>query len=224
MPRLFSAHGLLGLCLAMSACAAHTPATDESTRPDQRSAPEPRPVAEQPVEQRMGGIVYGVDHAFEVVAPAGWVLDNKSGQPQNLHAVFYPDGGSWSQSLTIMYANVAKKGPGQETVELVMAVDDKRFNDRNPGIEILELEAITTTAGKRARIKTFAKKPGLPTEAVAYLDEKKVVVFLVLSSRDPESFSAALPAFDELVTAYRLFTKDVKIKVKDGLEPARDTP
>jgi hypothetical protein len=54
-----------------------------------------------------GGIVYGPKAAFDIAAPEGWVLDNKSGVKQGLPCVLYPKGSSWADAKTIMYAKIA---------------------------------------------------------------------------------------------------------------------
>ena len=58
-------------------------------------------------ENYRGGIVYGPKAAFNISAPKGWVLDNKSGVEQGQPCVLYPKGSSWSDAKTIMYAKIA---------------------------------------------------------------------------------------------------------------------
>src|ERR1051325_6957601 len=54
-----------------------------------------------------GGIVYGPKAAFNIKAPAGWVLDNNAGAGQGLPCVLYPRGSAWADASTIMYAKIA---------------------------------------------------------------------------------------------------------------------
>src|SRR4030095_407855 len=58
-------------------------------------------------ESFRGGIVYGPKATFDIAAPDGWVLDNKSGVEQGLPCVLYPKGSSWADAKTIMYAKIA---------------------------------------------------------------------------------------------------------------------
>src|ERR1700704_3482816 len=55
----------------------------------------------------VGGIVYGPKAAFNISAPAGWVLDNRVGAEQGLPCVLYPKDSSWSDAKTILYAKIA---------------------------------------------------------------------------------------------------------------------
>src|SRR5438477_11705595 len=58
-------------------------------------------------ENYRGGIVYGPKAAFNISAPKGWVLDNKSGVEQGQPCVRYPKGSSRSDAKTLMYAKIA---------------------------------------------------------------------------------------------------------------------
>ena len=49
------------------------------------------------------GMLFGADHAFAVTASSGWVLDNHSGASRGVLMIFYPKGGTWSESPVIIY-------------------------------------------------------------------------------------------------------------------------
>ena len=155
------------------------------------------------------GIVYGKDHAFSITAPTGWVLDNQSGVNQGLHAVFYHKGGSWDKSESVMYVNTAHKDiEGNETVEKLISYDVSQFKKNSPSIEIEDSPIIVTFDNKEVIVKKFFDDKNY--EAVGYLDEKKVVVILVLTSRDKQDFEESLSAFEELVKSYYLISEDVE--------------
>jgi hypothetical protein len=50
------------------------------------------------------------------------------------------------------------------------------------------------------------------SEAIAYLDEAKVVIMLVLSARSKKEFEAELPAFNGLVSSYLFLGDKVTIQ------------
>ena len=156
------------------------------------------------------GLVYGSDHAFFLTAPHGWVLDNSSGVPDGLYAVFYPRGGSWRESEAVMYANTSSKSTeGNETVDKVMAYDMQQFKTEHPGIEITDSETLLTKDGKKAFVRIFDYSQH---EAVAYIDEETIVSMIVLSARTEEAFQSAFPAFKELVASYSFVAKEVNIE------------
>lgn len=157
------------------------------------------------------GIVYGKDHAFSITAPKGWVLDNQSGVNQGLHAVFYPKEGSWDKLVSVMYVNTTHKDvEGNETIEKLISHDVSQFKKNSPSIEIEDSPSIVTFDNKEVIIKKFFDDKNY--EAVGYLDEKKIIVILVLTSRDEQDFEESLSAFEELVKSYYLISEDVEIK------------
>lgn len=159
------------------------------------------------------GIVYGRDHAFAVKAPTGWVLDNSSGREQGLHAVFYPKDETWASAKTVMYANAASKSvPGQRTIEELMAYDLEQFRRRAPNVSVTPSTAIKTGDDRTAVVRKFEGDQYGNFEAVAYIDEKTVVVLLVLSARTKDGLEKAYPAFEELVRSYQFMTADVRIE------------
>ena len=139
-----------------------------------------------------GGIVYGVDHVFTLRAPAGWVLDNSSGVAQGLHAVFYPKGGSWEKSRVVMYANtVHKEKPVAKSMRQLIADDVAEFAAHTKGIQITDEAAVETHKKKAAVVKRFVAADRNVFEMVAYIEETKVVVMLVISARSQPELDAA---------------------------------
>ena len=162
-----------------------------------------------------GGIVYGDEHSFLIEAPTGWVLDNRTGVSQGLHAVFYPKGSSWSKAPAVMYATtVNKKKEAVTTPQQLIAIDLAKFKKTNPKIVMTEGRPLKTEDGKTALVRLFKGDQWGNIEGVAYIDEKAVVAILVLSSRNQAAFQEALPAFEKLVASYRFFTDDVRMPKK----------
>jgi len=157
------------------------------------------------------GIVYGEQHAFMILAPVGWILDNESAADQGIHAVFYPKGSSWSKAPAVMYANAVRKREGTANVQEFINYDLAKFKKRNPKIVMTVGRALKTEDGKTAQVRLFQGDRWGNQEAVAYIDEPAVMVILVLSARSQEAFQKSLPAFERLVASYRFFTDDVKL-------------
>jgi hypothetical protein len=153
------------------------------------------------------GIVYGKDHAFIISAPKGWILDNSSGVSQGLYAVFYPIGGSWEKSQTVMYVNTASRTVnGNETINKLIEFDIKRFKSNYSDVKIGNLPSVVTKDNKNSIIVTFEYKQ---YEAVAYIEEEAITVLLVLSTDTKEQFQSTIPAFRDLISSYQFLTKDV---------------
>lgn len=165
------------------------------------------------VKESNAGIVYGKNHAFIIKAPEGWILDNSSGVNQGLHAVFYPKGGSWKYSPTVMYANTASKDvKGNETLEQLMSFDSTQFKAHSETITIEDVSSFYTDKNKEVKIRYFIDKSIPFYEATAYIDEEKIVALLVLSSRDEKEFNNSNSKFIELIKSYMLISDTTIIK------------
>jgi len=172
--------------------------------------------AQQDSNQRAtanSGIVFGRDHVFVLTAPKGWVFDSKSGVSQGSNAVFYPEGSSWKSGRVVMYASVYhKRNATEETLETVIAGDVAEFKKKSEKLKVVEAASLPTRKDKTAVVRYFDGDTFGNSEAIAYLDEGKVVVMLVLTARTKKEFEGALPAFNELVGSYLFLGDKVTIQ------------
>ena len=149
------------------------------------------------------GIVYGADHAFSLKAPKGWMLDNESGVNQGVHAVFYPKGSSWKDSVVVAYARARAK-----TDKIVTADDAAKFvvedfhANGSPNYQGKRIKTIKCDSGNEAVIYYFSGDQWGNSEAVAYYVETRTINFVTLTSRDRDAFENALPAFEQLAASY----------------------
>jgi hypothetical protein len=164
-------------------------------------------------EEWNSGIVYGPNHAFFISAPKDWVLDNESGIPDGLHAVFYPVGSSWKKSDIVMYANgFSKPENGDRSLKGFIEADVANFKEKNPEIRIESGKELITVDGKKATVLLFTGDKWGNHESVAYIEEEKCIITLVLSTKSDTLFKKSQTAFDDLVKSYRFFTDKVEIK------------
>lgn len=210
MPRTISLIALLLLAFAPVV------AQKTATPPQKPEAKKEAPTTQvQMGPNGQTGVVYGPGHAFSLDAPAQWVLDNQSGVDQGLQAVFYPVGKSWTNSPSVMYANVyLKKDQKDENAATVAAKDIADFRKHSRTFKVLDADPLPVgdLAGDKPRtalVKYFSGDDFGNFEAVAYINESKVVVMLVLSARKEEEFKKALPVFAELVRSYHFLTDKV---------------
>lgn len=160
-------------------------------------------------EDANSGIIYGKNHVYTLTAPKGWVLDNKSGVSQGLYAVFYPQNSSWKDGVSVMYANVWEKQNTNQTVKDAIANDIAEFKKNSPDLKVEDAKAIELGKGKTATVRYFSNDTNSNSEAVAYIEEEKVVVLIILTSRTKKDFESSLPAFQELVGSYLFLTNKV---------------
>ena len=158
------------------------------------------------------GMVYGDTHAFFVTAPPGWVLDNRSGLRNNVHAAFYPQGSNWQDSPAIMYANGVGRSSGQ-TLDSFIDDDIQTFRDRSPQIRVEERSPIKTKDGRLAVVRHFSGDQYGNHEAVAYIAEKRAFIVLALSARSQDAYQRSLRSFEELVRNYSFISDHPKDEI-----------
>jgi hypothetical protein len=161
------------------------------------------------------GLLYGKDHALTFCAPDGWTLDNGIMNDQGIYAVFYPTGSSFQdakESGTFMYFNVVGKPP-DSTVEKMMDNDATQVKHDAPGAVVAESDPIKVGV---VSVPILRFSPGAfdRYEAVAYIGEEKVLVMVVISSKNQVLFKKDYPAFVQLVQSYKYLSSNVTIEHK----------
>src|SRR5437763_12469373 len=137
-------------------------------------------------ENYRGGIVYGPKAAFNISAPEGWVLDNKSGVEQRQPCVLYPKGSSWSDAKTIMYAKIASTQFENVNEFVAWAIKGMEEVHGKPKEKIATGK---TADGRDYFINEYpATKTYSQWERVGYIQLPQAVAYIVLTSRDQASY------------------------------------
>jgi hypothetical protein len=149
-------------------------------------------------------ILYGDNHAFGIVPPEGWTVDDSSGINSKIRVVLYPIGEKWDTAPTVMYVNPLHQQAGS-TMSLKQMIDKDvaSFAQKAPKGKVTTRPSLKTSKSQVAEVRWFSPTGGPPLEAVAYVAEDNLVMLLVLSSRDAEGFKRHLPAFESLVASYQ---------------------
>jgi hypothetical protein len=157
-----------------------------------------------------GGIVYGPKAAFNIGAPAGWVLDNQSGADQGLPCVLYPKGESWSDARTVMYAKIASTQ--FEDVGKFVAMSIKEMKDRR-GTPRAKITSGKTRDGHDYFINEYpATKTYSQWERVAYVQLPRAVAYIVLSSRDEASYRKDSGVLQEVLKTFAYLKPEADTK------------
>ena len=154
------------------------------------------------------GILHGPGYAFTLVAPPGWVFDDKSGADDGLPAVFYRDGETWPSAKVVMYAKVSALERGQ-LLDQGIAAAIRRLKRTNPSLEVETAPPIPRVLGGTFQVRVFRGTWGGATEYVAYSAEGAWVVQLVLSGSS-ELISDAYGSYLQLLKTYAFFSDRVQ--------------
>jgi hypothetical protein len=157
------------------------------------------------------GLLYGHNHSYYLTAPLGWVIDNQSGREMGFTAVFYPQGSTWADAETVMYTTyVSFDSTKNETLKDIIRADSTQFLKTSPLLKIKKQAPVNIGKDKKAIIYSYSTDGNY--ETVAYLEEKKGVVMIVLSSEDKNGPINENKAFISLIKSYRFLTDKVNIE------------
>ena len=172
----------------MVAAALTLPAVSQQTKPKQGTSGKNHVV----ILQSEGG-------SFAIEGPKDWIADRKVGRRLGVCCVYYPKG-SWDTAETIMYPNIVTKGPGQTTLQELMDSDLARFRKDNPGMSYVDGDMPFND--RTAKLRYFHGVNQGSSEAVAYIDEEKIIALVVLSSKTEKGLTEALPLLLGVLETY----------------------
>ncbi len=155
------------------------------------------------------GVIYLKDRAMTLTAPKGWVLDDESGRPQGLQAVFYPAGSTWSAADTVMYINNISRTI-QPTLDALIAYDLERQKEMSPTLQVRRTEPIRLPDGSSAPVNQTSGDKWGNFESVAYIDTSADYLAIVLTAKTEAAYKSAQAAFAELVKSYRLLPPEAE--------------
>ncbi len=145
--------------------------------------------------------------SFAIEGPKNWMADRKVGHRLGVCCVYY-EKGSWDTAETILYPNILTKGPGRATLQEVMDSDLAKFSKVNPGMTYVDGDI--PFEGRTAKVRYFHGVNQGSSEAVAYIDEDKIIALVVLSSKTEKGLLKAVPVLAEVLETYRYGVKAVK--------------
>jgi len=150
-------------------------------------------------ESGKNAIIFDNGCAYTVESPEGWILDNSLDVPYP-SVVFYPDRGSWKTSPAVMYTHEETKHCAIQNVQQAIYSDETVFERVNPGVFVKTAETLKTSGGvNSAEVRYYYYTS---YDAVAYIEEARSIVYVILTARDAGAFEDSLPAFEKLIGSY----------------------
>ena len=183
------------MVLVMAGAALTLPAVSQQTKPKQGTSGKNHTA----ILQSEGG-------SFAIEGPKDWVADRRVGRRLGVCCVYYPKG-SWNTAETVIYPNVVSKRPGQTTLQELMDLDLARFRKDNPGMSYVDGDI--PFKGRTAKLRYFHGVNQGSSEAVAYIDEEKIIALVVLSSKTEKGLVEALPLLLGVLETYSYGAKAV---------------
>jgi hypothetical protein len=148
------------------------------------------------------GIVYGPKAAFQITAPAGWVIDNKAGADDGLPCVLYLKGATWQTAEPLMYGKIASTEYDDHEAFAAKAIAEMK--KERGGFKTQRLASGKTKDGQPFFINDYAPTKKYPRhECIAYVQLKGAVAYVVFSADEAKNFSKHSGALGEAVKSIR---------------------
>jgi hypothetical protein len=149
-----------------------------------------------------GVIVYAEGGAFSIEGPKSWIADRDTGKRMGICCVFYPEGSNFDDAETVIYPNIATKGPGQANLKEFMESDLTEFRDHNSGMTYEDAADVSLKNKRVAKLRYFHGVNKGSSEAIAYIDEDKIIAVIVISSKTQKGLDGAMPLFRSMLQTY----------------------
>jgi hypothetical protein len=136
-----------------------------------------------------------------IAPPKGWHQDKTQSYQTGTNA-FAPDGATFVNAETVMYARAIPKSqvPHLKTLDEFIASDVHDFAKQ--GVDAKEATLLNIT-GRSFRSLIFAPKAKGNWERVAYGEEDGFYVLFSISSRSKSGFESSMRTYEDWVSTYR---------------------
>ena len=156
-------------------------------------------------------IVYGPKGAFNIAAPAGWVIDNAAGQNDGLPCVLFRKGQTWEKADPLMYAKIANTS--HEDAEAFAKTAIEEMKKQRGEYAVKRVATGKTKGGESYFINEYSPSENYPRpERVAYVQMPKAVAYIVFSCDGEKALRKHQRALTEVVESLTAMT----VKVDDS--------
>jgi hypothetical protein len=147
-------------------------------------------------------------YTFDV--PAGWEFSFEEEDRLGVPLVFFPKGGSVSDSNTIVYVNETCSTNCSGAFDSIVQTSLERARRDSPDLQVRSAPSIPMTAGGRAEIRVLSgtSDPRRVREALAFIRHDETIVLVVLTTKDVGSWDTDYEAFAAIVRGHRFFNCD----------------
>jgi hypothetical protein len=143
--------------------------------------------------------------------PKGWEYSFDQGKEFGVPLVFFPKGGSFRNSKTIIYVNEINEFCVPNCAGAIpRAIDHEMEQSRadSPSLKVTIGTPLKIQAGGQAavRILTGLRDPHQVKEALAFIEHNETIVLLVLTTGDTKTWEQDYALFTEIVSGHKFFT------------------
>ncbi len=174
---------------------------------------EPEEAAEEAAEEAPPLVLEPDRYSYTFGVPKGWEYSFEQAKELGVRLVFFPRGGSFDESNSVIYVNEADASctPSCEgTVARAIEHEIQESRNNSPGLRVATERSIKIKGGGEAHVRIFtgARDPRQAKEALAFIEHNDVIVLVVLTTMDTKTWDQDYAAFQEVVSGHRFFPCD----------------
>jgi hypothetical protein len=150
-------------------------------------------------------------YSYAFAVPKGWEYSFDQGKEFGVPLVFFPRGGSFRNSKTIVYVSEINEFCAPNCGGAIpRAIDQEIEQSRadNPSLRVAIGIPLKIQAGGKAavRILTGLRDPHQVKEALAFIEHDETIVLVVLTTGDTTTWEQDYALFTEIVSGHKFFT------------------
>ncbi|MGO9086308.1 MAG: hypothetical protein ACLQBK_13865 [Candidatus Sulfotelmatobacter sp.] len=154
-------------------------------------------------------------YSYTFGVPQGWKFSFEQAQARGAALAFFPRGGSFNHSSSVIYVNEIGDSCSDCLSQLWQSIATtlREVKADSPAVEIATAEPVKTKDGGMATIRILKgamdprdPKRGKDREAVAFLGHDETIIMVVLTARDVSAWEQDYAAFQQVVAGHKYFT------------------
>jgi hypothetical protein len=140
----------------------------------------------------------------KLTSAKGWHHEREASFANGMN-IQVPDGFTFSNSETVIYAKALYKPrtPEIKSLDMLIKSDREEFVTQEPSIVVSEAKAPKTANGKSLTSFTFFPKDKGNWEQVSYGEEGDFYLIFTISSRSRKGFSRSLSIYEQYIGQYK---------------------
>jgi len=149
-------------------------------------------------------------YSYTFGVPTGWEFSFEQAKQFGLRLVFFPQGGNFHKSNTVIYVNEVchAKCTGTLPGTIQQTIDSAKRHSPNLKAEVAKPITISTGGEASIRIFSGSQDARQAREALAFIEHKETVVLVVLTTKDISTWEGDYKAFEAIVKGHKYFNCD----------------
>jgi len=147
-------------------------------------------------------------YSYTFGVPEGWEFSFEEAQRFGAHLVFFPKGGSFDKSNSVIYVTEPCTANCEAALSRTIAQTLLAAKDDSPTLQVANGSPIRINDGGEAQVRmlTAARDPRRAKEALAFIEHAEAIVLVVLTTKDTKTWEQDYRAFQKVVSGHKFFT------------------